>query len=423
MARSRYQRVTGMQDILPETALYWRYVLSQAQAVMDKFGYQKIDTPLLEAANLFTRSVGAGTDIVEKEMYTFEDRDGDMLALRPEFTAGVMRLYVENGMHTYPTPLKLWTAGPLFRHEKNQLGRYRQHSQLNLEVLGEEDALVDAELINAAWTLFSELGIKELSLFIHSTGDPVCRPKYVQALVDYFSQFENQLPEDDKRRLAQNPLRILDTKEQATQALFDKAPRFIDYLSSDCIDHFEKLQAYLSAFGIPYQVDYKLVRGFDYYTKTVFEIKASGSLGAQDVLCGGGRYDGLIEQVGGRPTPGVGFGSGIERIILTMQAQKIEAPAPAQPLAFIAYLGEGAKREGIKLVSQLRQDNIPALIGTGDRSLKSQMKSANRSQAQYAIIIGENELAQGQATVRNLVSKKQEDIVLGQLLPWLKAKS
>jgi histidyl-tRNA synthetase len=419
MARNRYQRVTGMQDILPEDKIYWRHILEQAQLTLDRFGFEQIDTPILETAHLFQRGVGEGTDIVEKEMYIFEDRDGDTLCLRPEFTAGVMRAFIENGLHTLPTPLKLWTTGPLFRHERNQLGRYRQHSQLNLEVLGEDDAAIDAELINVAWTLFGALGITGLKLFVHSTGDSECRPRYVEALVNYFTRYQADLPADDKRRLAQNPLRILDTKEEKTQALFNEVPRLQDYLNPDCAEHFEKLQSYLTALNIPFQVDYKLVRGFDYYTKTVFEIKAPGSLGSQDTVCGGGRYNGLIEELGGRPTPGVGFGSGLERLVLTMRDQNVAVPGQPQPLAYVAYLGEPAKLVALQLTNSLRQSGHVALMGSGDRSLKSQMKSADRASARFALIIGADEVEQGQALVRNLSNRQQEHIPLTDVARYL----
>lgn len=420
MAKLTYQRLSGMEDVLFDDQRYWRYVLERAQHTMDLFGYQRIDTPILEVADLFQRGVGQGTDIVEKEMYIFEDRDGSILSMRPEFTAGVMRAYIENGLHTAPPPLKLWTTGPLFRHERKQFGRYRQHSQLNLEILGETDAAVDAELIGVAWHLFDDLGITGLNLHLNSTGCPACKPAYIQTLTEYFQKHESVLPEDDKRRLGQNPLRILDTKEQATQKLLDDAPHFVDYLCDECREHLTKLQSYLQARGIAYEIDFKLVRGLDYYTKTVFEIKAPGSLGSQDTVCGGGRYDRLIEMLGGKPTPGIGFGSGIERIALTLKAQNVELPAVVEPVAFIAYLGESAKLEAIKLVTQLRRENIPALMSFGDRSLKAQMKSANRNNARYAVIIGEEELMRGVATVRDLASKTQTDLPLPEIAARLK---
>jgi len=419
VAKITYRRVKGMQDVLPDEQRYWRVILEQMQRTMDLFGFERIDTPLLEQATLFKRGVGQGTDIVEKEMYIFEDRDGEVLSLRPEFTAGLMRAYIQNGLRVQPPPVKLWTTGPLFRHERQQKGRYRQHSQLDIEVLGESDPAVDAEIIHVAWHLFDSLGLAGLNLHLNSTGCPVCKPAYVQRLSDYFKQYEPLLPEDDLRRLRQNPLRILDTKEESTQQFLNGAPKFANHLCDDCQHHQERLQSYLNALEIPFQIDFKLVRGLDYYTKTVFEIKAPGALGSQDTVCGGGRYDKLIEMLGGKPTPGIGFGSGIERIALTMQAQGVKAPSAVQPLAFIAYLGEAAKVEAVKLTARLRRAGLPVQLAFGNRSLKSQMKSADRRRARYAVIIGENELAQGAATLRNLATREQNNVPLDKIVSLL----
>ena len=418
---TKYKRITGMRDVLFEEQRYWRFILSTIQKTVDLFGYQRLDTPLLEQASLFIRGVGEGTDIVEKEMYIFEDRDGDLLALRPEFTAGIMRSFVENGLHTLPTPLKVWTVGPLFRHEKNQKGRYRQHSQFDIEVIGEADPAVDVEVINVAWHLFTQLGFTGLRLYINSTGCPTCKPIYIQALVEYFSQFAEQLPPDDKMRLEKNPLRILDSKEAVTQPLLENAPHITDYLCEDCAEHFTKLKEYLSAINRPYEVDYRIVRGLDYYTKTVFEIKAEG-LGSQDTICGGGRYDGLIEELGGRPTPGIGFGSGIERYVIAMQHLGLELPAEPFPKVTVSYLGETAKRAGLQLIERLHNAQIGALFTPGDRSLKAQLKSAHRAEAAFAIILGEDEVKAGQASVRDMSNSEQTKIELDEVVGWLKER-
>jgi histidyl-tRNA synthetase len=410
-----------MRDVLFEEQRYWRFILATIQKTVDLFGYQRLDTPLLEQASLFIRGVGEGTDIVEKEMYIFEDRDGDLLALRPEFTAGIMRSFVENGLHTLPTPLKVWTVGPLFRHEKNQKGRYRQHSQFDIEVIGEADPAVDVEVINVAWHLFTQLGFTGLRLYINSTGCPTCKPIYIQALVEYFSQFAEQLPPDDKMRLEKNPLRILDSKEAVTQPLLENAPHITDYLCEDCAEHFTKLKEYLSAINRPYEVDYRIVRGLDYYTKTVFEIKAEG-LGSQDTICGGGRYDGLIEELGGRPTPGIGFGSGIERYVIAMQHLGLELPAEPFPKVTVSYLGETAKRAGLQLIERLHNAQIGALFTPGDRSLKAQLKSAHRAEAAFAIILGEDEVKAGQASVRDMSNSEQIKIELDEVVGWLKER-
>lgn len=418
---SDYQRITGMKDVLFEDQPYWRYIYTKIQETTDLFGYQRIDTPLLEPARLFIRGVGEGTDIVEKEMYIFEDRDGEQLALRPEFTAGIMRAYIENGLWTMPTPLRVWTFGPLFRHERPQAGRYRQHTQFDIEVIGEIDPAVDVEVISLAWYLFGSLGFSGLRLYINSTGCPRCRPLYVQSLVDYFRQFAENLPEDDQMRLQKNPLRLLDSKEEATQPLLEDAPRITDHLCEECADHFARLKSYLEAIDRPYTVDYRIVRGLDYYTKTVFEIKADG-LGSQDTICGGGRYDGLIEELGGRPTPGIGFGSGVERYVLAMRHLGIEPPPEPTPRVSVSYLGQTAKLAGLRLVETLRKQQIGAMLTPGDRSLKSQLKSAHRAETDFAIILGEEEVNSGLFTVRNMEDSRQTKVDQAELVAWLQER-
>nr|BAL58033.1 histidyl-tRNA synthetase [uncultured Chloroflexota bacterium] len=410
-----------MRDVLFEDQRYWRYILNQIQETVDLFGYRRLDTPLLEQAGLFIRGVGQGTDIVEKEMYIFEDRDGELLALRPEFTATIMRAYIENGLHTQPTPLRVWTVGPLFRHEKPQAGRYRQHTQFDIEVIGEQDPAIDVEVISVAWHLLSRLGFSGLRLYLNSTGCPVCKPAYVQTLVDYFKPFFNQLPADDRMRLQKNPLRILDSKEEATQPLLENAPRITDYLCDECAHHFARLKTYLEAVDRPYQVDYRIVRGLDYYTKTVFEIKADG-LGSQDTICGGGRYDGLIEELGGPPTPGIGFGFGLERCVMAMRHLGVELPPEPFPKVTVSYWGEPAKLMALRLVEKLHNQNIGAVLTPGDRSLKAQLKSANRLQATFAIILGEEELKSAQATVRDMQQSLQFPVRLEELVDWLKER-
>ena len=414
---TKYKRITGMRDVLFEEQRYWRFILATIRKTTDLFGYHRLDTPLLEQANLFVRGVGEGTDIVEKEMYIFEDRDGDMLALRPEFTAGIMRAYVENGLHTLPPPLRVWTIGPLFRHERNQKGRYRQHSQFDIEVIGEQDSAIDAEVINLAWHLFTRLGFSGLRLYINSTGCPACKPKYINALVEYFGQFADQLPPDDKTRLQKNPLRILDSKEAATQPLLENAPHIIDYLCQECDQHFRQLKNYLEAIQRPYEVDYRIVRGLDYYTKTVFEIKADG-LGSQDTICGGGRYDGLVEELGGRPTPGIGFGSGIERYVIAMQHLGIEPPPEPMPKVTVSYLGEAAKLAAVQVVEALHQAGLGAIFTPGNRSLKAQLKSANRIKASFAVIIGEEEVQNGRAIIRDMSNSEQNSVNLENMVEW-----
>jgi histidyl-tRNA synthetase len=418
---ARYSRITGMNDVLFEDERYWRHILDRIQYTTGLYGYRRMDVPIMEVTSLFVRGVGEGTDIVEKEMYSFEDRDGTHISLRPEFTAGIMRAYIENGLHVLPSPLKVWTTGPLFRHEKPQAGRYRQHTQFDIEVIGEQDPAVDVEIINVAWHLFRDLGFSGLRLYVNSTGCPVCKPAYVQRLVDYFTPLAGELPEVDRMRLRKNPLRILDSKEEATQPLLEAAPHIVDHLCADCAGHFARLCAYLDELDRPYQVDYRIVRGLDYYTKTVFEIKADG-LGAQDTIVGGGRYDGLIEELGGRPTPGIGFGCGIERIVLAMQQIGLDVPEDPRPEVMIAYLGAPTKRAAIRLVEELRDAGISALLAFGDRSLKSQLKSADRAQVPYTVILGEEELGAGKAAVREMSRGEQIEVPLSELPGWLQER-
>ena len=418
---ARYTHITGMNDVLFEEQHYWRHILDRVRHVTDLYGYRRMDVPIMEVTSLFVRGVGEGTDIVEKEMYSFEDRDGTQISLRPEFTAGIMRAYIEDGLHVLPSPLKVWTTGPIFRHEKPQAGRYRQHSQFDIEVIGEMDPAVDIEVINVAWRLFGDLGFTGLHLHVNSTGCPACKPAYVQKLVDYFTPLIDQLPEVDRMRLRKNPLRILDSKEEATQPLLEAAPHFADHLCAECADHFARLRTYLDELGRSYQVNYRIVRGLDYYTKTVFEIKAAG-LGSQDTICGGGRYDGLIEELGGRPTPGIGFGSGIERIALAMQQVGLPVPEALSPGVMVAYLGETAKLAALRLVEELRAAGVGALLAFGDRSLKAQLKSANKAGVVYAVILGEEELKAGRALVREMASSQQTEVPLEAVIGWLQEK-
>ncbi len=418
---TKYQCLRGMHDVLFDDQRYWRYVLAKVQETVDLFGYQRLDVPLLEQASLFVRGVGEGTDIVEKEMYIFQDRDDDQVALRPEFTAGIMRAYIENGLHTQPTPLRLWAFGPIFRHEKPQAGRYRQHTQFDIEVIGEQDPAVDVEVINVAWQLFNRLGFYGLRLYVNSTGCPICKPAYIQTLVNYLTPFADKLPPDDQMRLRKNPLRVLDSKEKITKPLLDNAPHFSDHLCPDCDRHFTRLKAYLDTLARPYEVDYRLVRGLDYYTKTVFEIKADG-LGSQDTICAGGRYDGLIEQLGGQPTPGIGFGSGVERIVLALRHLNVLPPAEPLPQVTVSYLGDAAKVSALQLVEALHRENIGAQLTPGDRSLKAQLKSANRVKAAYALILGEDEVKAGQVAVRAMQDSSQTLINRDVLLQWLKER-
>lgn len=419
----KYQRPTGTNDILPDEQPYWRYIFDRIHHVAALYGYQQIEPPMFEDTAVFTHGVGEATDIVQKEMYTFEDRGGNSLTLRPEFTAGVVRAYIENGMRVWPQPVKLYSIGPAFRHDRPQANRYRQFWQFNAEAIGEQDPAVDLEIMSMAWHLYQELGLREISFQVNSTGCPRCRPAYVAKLADFFRQHAHRLGEDDRRRLETNPLRILDTKDERIQELSEAAPRIGDYLCEECRAHFDTLLAYLDLQGRPYTINPRLVRGLDYYTKTVFEVWSSALGGAQSAISGGGRYDGLAEVLGGDPTPGVGYAAGIERLISLMQELGVEPPALPSPQVALVYLGDDAKRAGIQLVPELREQDIRAVMFFGDPSMRSQMRSANREKVQYALILGEAELEQEVVAVKDMLSDApQQTVSRDVIVPWLKQR-
>lgn len=400
----------GTIDILPEDQPYWHFLHDKIREVTALFDYHRIDVPVFEETALFVRGVGQGTDIVDKEMYSFVDKGDREITLRPEFTAGIVRSYLQNGMKTLPQPVKLYTIGPIFRYERVQAGRYRQHTQFDIECIGEMDPAVDLEVMSVAWQLFSSLGFQGLSFQLNSTGCPACRPRYIQVLVDYYRQHEDEICEDCKRRLVRNPLRLLDCKVDSCQPLIAHAPHIGDYLCPECEMHLNTLRSYLDALSRPYTINHRLVRGLDYYTKTVFEVWAQG-IGAQNAICGGGRYDGLAEELGGDPTPGIGFGSGMERIVLLMKEQGIRVPGAPLPQVMLIYLGQAAKTRALQLLDACRQANIRAVVGFGDRSMRAQLRAANRAGAQYALILGEEELAQDVVALQDLLAASPRETV------------
>lgn len=413
-----YKSVTGTRDVLPEEQPYWRFIEKKIYEITSLYGYQRIDPPIFEETKLFVRGVGDTTDIVEKEMYSFIDKGKNSLTLRPEFTAGFMRLYIQNGMHVRPKPVKLFSIGPIFRYERPQAGRFRQHNQFNVEALGEQDPAVDFEIMSIAWQLYSELGFKGLTFQLNSTGCPACRPQYIQTLREYYKKHLNTVCQDCKRRLDKNALRLLDCKNQQCQPIIANAPVISNHLCDECQEHFATLKKYLDLMDRSYTVNHKLVRGLDYYTKTVFEVWAQG-IGSQNAMCGGGRYDGLIEQLGGPPTPGIGFGSGIERIILSMKEQGLEPEAISQPQVFIAHFGTEAKAKALEITFDLRARNISTLLAFGARSMKSQMREANRQQVKYVLIIGEQELAEKTVAVKDLLLGEQQNISFAKITKYL----
>jgi histidyl-tRNA synthetase len=417
-----YVAPRGTIDILPEDQPYWRFLYEQIERVTALFGYQRLDVPVFEETSLYVRGVGEGTDIVDKEMYSFQDKGGRDITLRPEFTAGIVRAYIQHGMKTQPQPVRLFTTGPIFRYERVQAGRYRQHTQFDIECIGEIDPAVDLDIMSVAWQLFSNLGFKGLAFQINSTGCPRCRPGYIDVLVDYYRQHEDDICADCRRRLVRNPLRLLDCKVDTCQPIIAAAPHIQDHLCAECNEHFGILRGYLDQLDRPYTINHRLVRGLDYYTKTVFEVWAEG-IGAQNAVCGGGRYDGLAEQLGGEPTPGIGFGSGMERIVLLMKAQGIQVPGLPEPQVVLAYLGAPAKLEALRLLNALRESGIRAAIGFGDRSLRAQLRGVNRTGAVYAVVIGEQELEQGQAVLQDMrEGGGRESIALAEVVTTLRQR-
>lgn len=410
-----------MQDVLPEDRRYWDFVIDKATDLAQRYGFQHIDVPIIEYTPLFARGMGTASDVfVQKEMYTIEEDDDTSITLRPEFTAGFVRAFIENGMMTWPQPVKLFSIGPIFRRERPQAGRYRQHSQFNAEILGELDPAADLEVMMLAMNLYRELGYKGLTFQLNSTGCPTCKPIYIQALTQYLADQQDKLAAIDKERLSKNPLRVLDSKEPGMDKLLAEAPHIIDHLCADCAAHLADLRGLLEALDQSYTINFRLVRGIDYYTKTVFEVWAEG-IGAQAAVCGGGRYDGLAEAIGGPSTPGVGFGSGIERIILGLQEQGIEVPETPQPTVLVAHFGGETKKTAVTLTYQLRAAGIGTRLAFArdKRSLKSQMREANRWGVRTVLILGEDEVAAGMVTVRPLDGGDQTQIPLSDVVTKL----
>ncbi len=409
-----YKAPRGTSDILPQEQPWWKYVQEEAARICLLYGYQRLNTPIFEDSGLFARTVAGGTDIVDKEMYVFHDRGGQKLALRAEGTAPVCRAYLEHGMFNLPQPVRLYYIGPTFRYERPQAGRYRQHHQFGCEVVGDSDPTLDAEVIDIARSFLLSLGLPVLSILLNSIGCRLCQPTYVEALKRHYSNYSDRLCPDCEVRLVRNPLRLLDCKESSCQEVAETSPRISDYLCPDCQNHFQAVQQYLEALAIPFEMDYRLVRGLDYYTRTVFEIQTQGEE-RQGALVGGGRYDNLIEQLGGKPTPAVGFASGIERIISSLKSQQADIPHKPRRTTFMAFMGTEARIAAMKLASQLRSAGIPVIAASGDRSLKSQLRQANSLGADYAIIIGEREVTTGSAVLRDMVSNKQETLPLSEV--------
>ena len=410
--------IRGFNDILPEEIGKWQFVEDTAREVFEGFGFSEIRIPIIERTELFSRGIGEATDIVEKEMYTFTDRSGNSLTLRPEATASMARAYLEHQIYSFDPVAKLYCIGPMFRYERPQKGRYRQFYQIDAEVFGVENPMVDAEVILMLIQFLKKVGLEKLELQINSLGCRACRPRYREELKNFLSQRSFRLCEDCQRRLYTNPLRIFDCKVETCQEAIADAPQVIDYICDECQRHFDQVKEYLGMAGLEYILNPRMVRGLDYYTRTAFEV-VSYSLGSQNAVTGGGRYDNLFQEIGGLDVPGIGFAIGMERLVSLLPKEK---GFIRYPHLFIATLGEETYKEAYRLVNQLHLQGIRAELDYEGKSLKSQMRRADKLKARYVLILGEEELKRGRAVLRNMETKSQEEIPLQGLVDTLGKK-
>lgn len=415
-----FQKPTGTQDILSPAVEKWQFLETKARELCRRFNYKEIRTPIFEHTELFQRGVGETTDIVEKEMYTFLDKGNRSISLRPEGTAGVVRAYVENKLYGEPDISKLYYIGPMFRYERPQAGRYRQLHQFGIEAFGSVDPALDAEVIAFGYSFYSEIGLKDVRVEINSVGTPACRAVYREKLREFLAPMLPELCKDCQSRYDRNPMRILDCK--VDQHRFGGAPTILDHLDKECRDHFDSVQQHLSGMGIEFTINPSLVRGLDYYTHTVFEYKAEG-IGAIDTIGAGGRYNGLVGQIGGKDQPGVGLGIGLERALLVLEAQGVELPQTPPLDVYLIALGDAAEREVPKLLYRLRQAGLRADKDYLGRGLKAQMKSADRYGARFVAILGDNELEKREITVKTMATGEQDTVPLSDFIDAIKAGS
>lgn len=403
--------IKGTKDVLPKDVHKNQYIEGTCLDIASKYGYKEIRTPVFEHTELFQRSVGDTTDVVQKEMYSFDDKGGRNITLRPEGTAGAARSFLENGLSNEALPQKVCYITSCYRYEKPQAGRLREFHQFGIECFGTQSPLADAEIISLAKSIFDELGVTDLSLEINSIGCPECRAEYHKALKEYFSAKKDELCDTCRERLERNPMRILDCKSPVCSEISKNAPVVIDYLCNDCKEHFEAVKKYLNTAGIEYTVNPQIVRGLDYYTKTVFEF-VSNSIGAQGTVCGGGRYDGLIEELGGQKTPSLGFGMGLERLMLLLEAQGCEFPESEKSDLFIVALGDKATLKAIEIAKDMRAEGFSCQYDLNGRGLRAQMKYADKLGAKFTIVLGDNEIDEGIAKLKNMTSGEETEIAL-----------
>ena len=403
--------IKGTKDVLPSEVYKNQYIEATCLTVAENFGYKEMRTPVFEHTELFQRGVGDTTDVVQKEMYTFDDKGGRSITLRPEGTAGAARSFLENGLSNEALPQKICYLTSCYRYEKPQAGRLREFHQFGIECFGATSPLADAEMITLAKQIFDELGVKDLHLELNSIGCPTCRAEYHKALKEYFASRVDELCDTCRDRLDRNPMRILDCKSPVCSEIAKDAPVVLDYLCDECKEHFEKTKSYLDAMNIEYIVNPQIVRGLDYYTKTVFEFVAD-SIGAQGTVCGGGRYDGLIEELGGQHTPSLGFAMGLERLQLVMEAQGCEFPEPSRPDLFIVAMGDKATLKAVEIAKDMRDEGYSVVYDLNGRSLRAQMKYADKINAKYNVVIGDNEVDTKSAVLKDMATGEQSDISL-----------
>jgi len=425
MSKIKYQAPSGMHDILPEKQKYYQRICEVASKVAAFYGFGRIDTPVVEQEELFTKGVGTATDIVQKQLYSFKSKGGDQLALRPEWTAPVARSYIENGMYSWPQPVKLWYLGPCYRYERPQAGRYRQFWQFGVEVFGEKSPVIDAQIIQMFYNILKELKIKDLMIQINSIGDSQCRPYYKKLLSGFLKSHECSLCPDCKKRAKENVLRVLDCKDEKCQFLKTDSPQILDHLCEECHTHFKSVLEFLDEAEIPYSLNPCLVRGLDYYTKTVFEFfcASQDQDGTESLaLGGGGRYDKLIKLIGGRDVPGAGAALGIERLADLMEKQGLMTGEEAAPHIFLAQLGDLAKRKSLKLLEEFRRAGIKLAESFGRDSLKAQLNRADKLGVRFALILGQKEALEGVVIVRDMQSGKQDSIKIEEVVKEVKSR-
>lgn len=419
----KFQVVTGMHDILPDDQKYYEKIYETSKQIAEFYNFNRIETPILEDSDLFVKGTGVTTDIVQKQMYSLKTKGNDSLTLRPEGTPSIVRSYLENGMANWPQPVKLWYYGPFFRYEKPQAGRYRQFWQLGFEVLGQNSSIIDAQIIQIYYNILKELKIENTVIEINSIGDALCRPYYRKTLASYLRSREAVLCADCKRRVKENPLRILDCKEDKCQNAKSQAPQVVDHLCEECRAHFKEVLEYLEEIGLPYRLNPYLVRGLDYYTRTVFEIcQESGDGKTSSALAGGGRYDALVKMLGGKETPAMGGAMGVDRVVAAMKAADVKVSEEKQVKVFLAQLGIMGKKKSLKLFEELRQAGISVGESFDRDSLKSQLKIADKYGAKFTLLLGQKEALEGSIILRDMETGKQESLKLDTAVAEIKKR-